>query len=281
MRAAPLSILSALSIFCGSVVASNSEESGGCQAVDASILANTGEPVGEEIVHNNITIYISRPDAESARAKARAGTAVLFLTDVFGIALPENKLLVDSFARAGYLTVAPDYFNGSPAPGDINVPGFNTTEFLARHNATVTDPIIATTIEYLRTELNVSRIGAPGYCFGGRYAFRFLAEGHGVDVAYAAHPSLLEASEIQAIDGPVSVAAAERDALLTSAQRAELEALLAGTSEPYVVSLYSGTPHGFAVRANMSDPVQRFAKEEAFLQAVRWFDHFLPAESSA
>lgn len=151
---------------------------------------------------------------------------------------------------------------------------------MARHSPSATDPIIATTIEYLRTELGVSRIGAPGYCFGGRYAFRFVAEGNGVDVAFAAHPSMLQESEIQEVGGPVSVAAAEADALLSPAQRAELEALLADTSEPYQVSLYSGTQHGFAVRANLSNPVQKFAKEEAFLQAVRWFDHFLLTEPS-
>jgi dienelactone hydrolase len=139
----------------------------------------------------------------------------------------------------------------------------------------VTDPIIATAIKYIRTKLGVSRIVATGYCFGGRYAFRFVDAGKGVSVAYAAHPSLLESSEIQAIDGPVSVAAADNDSLFTAALRNEMEALLVKIPQPYQVSLYSGTEHGFAVRANLSDPEQKFAKEEAFLQAVRWFDHFL------
>lgn len=44
------------------------------------------------------------------------------------------------------------------------------------------------------------------------------------------------------------------------------------TGMAYQVSLYSGTEHGFAVRANMSDPKQKFGKETAFLQAVRWFE---------
>lgn len=56
------------------------------------------------------------------------------------------------------------------------------------------------------------------------------------------------------------------------ARRAQIEALLANTSQPYQVSLYSGTQHGFGVRANVSDPEQKFGKESAFLQAVRWFE---------
>lgn len=56
--------------------------------------------------------------------------------------------------------------------------------------------------------------------------------------------------------------------------RADLEGLLLNVSSPYQVSLYSGVMHGFGVRINVSDPVQVWAKESAFLQAVRWFNNF-------
>lgn len=169
----------------------------------------------------------------------------------------------------------PDLFSGSPAPGDINVPGFNTTAFLEKHNPAATEPIIAATIAYARDTLNVKRFGAPGYCFGGRYAFRSVAEGKGVDVAYTAHPSLLEAAEISAIAGPVAIAAAEEDALFNADTRFAAEGLLKETGEKYHVALYSGTQHGFGVRIDVEDEEQRWAKEQAFLQAVRWFDRFL------
>lgn len=102
-------------------------------------------------------------------------------------------------------------FNGTPAPGDINgQPDFDVAKFLADHSPEVTDPIIATAIDFLRTELGVKKVVATGYCFGGRYTFRVLAEGKGVDVGFAAHPSLLEDAEISAITGPASIAAAGR-----------------------------------------------------------------------
>lgn len=111
------------------------------------------------------------------------------------------------------MSVAPDLFNGSPAPADIelgspDVPEFNATQFIEQHNASYIDPIIANSIDYLRNELGVTKIAATGYCFGGRYSFRVLAEGKGVDVAFAAHPSLVTDDEIKAITGPASVAAA-------------------------------------------------------------------------
>jgi len=189
--------------------------------------------------------------------------------------LTQPSSLADSFARAGYLTVAPDLFNGSLATGDINVPGFNTSAFLAAHGPEVTDPIIAKTIEHVRTKLGVKKIGLTGYCFGGRYAFRFVSAGKGGDAAFTAHPSLLGDDEIKAITGPAAIAAAENDSMLDATRRSKIEGLLQGTNQPYQVSLYSGTSHGFGVRANVSVPVQKFGKEAAFLQAVQWFDQWL------
>ncbi|KAK4175511.1 protein AIM2 [Triangularia setosa] len=275
-------ITSALLLFGGAVQAGQSSNKKTGHPIDASILAHTGQPVGKEIkIGSNLTVYISAPSPKNPRAKSRAGTAILLLTDVFGLDLVQNKLLVDSFARAGYLTVAPDLFDGSPAPEDINTPSnpnFNVGEFLARHTPQVTDPIISSAVTYLRSSLNTSRIAAAGYCFGGRYVFRAINPSSvlgGADVAFAAHPSLLTDAEISGIVGPVAVAAADADSMLTPAQRANLEGLLLAKAQPYQVTTYGQTPHGFAVRANYSVPSQRLGKEEAFLQAVRWFDRFL------
>ena len=100
-------------------------------------------------------------------------------------------------------------FNGTPAPEDINGnPSFNLTEFLYDHRPAIIDPMLASTIKYIREKLGADKIVATGYCFGGRHSFRVLAEGKGADVGFAAHPSLLEDEEIQAITGPASVAAA-------------------------------------------------------------------------
>ncbi|WYZ43592.1 hypothetical protein EsH8_VII_000028 [Colletotrichum jinshuiense] len=178
---------------------------------------------------------------------------VLYLTDAFGIPLLQNKLLADSFARAGFTTVMPDIFRGDPAPHDIT---FDAAEFLAKHTTNVTDPVIETTIRYMREELAFDRIAVTGYCFGGRYAFRFLQEGRGADIGFAAHPSFLQDSEVLAISGPASIAAAEIDTLFEPARRFEVEGMLNQTGQPYQVALYSGTFHGFGTRANISIPEQ-------------------------
>lgn len=106
------------------------------------------------------------------------------------------------------MTIAPDLFNGDPAPEDINTPGFNLTEFLGKHGPQATDPIIVKTIKYMREELGIKKIATTGYCYGGKYALRFIGKDRGADLAFAAHPSLLEDAEVSGIQGPASIAAA-------------------------------------------------------------------------
>lgn len=206
--------------------------------------------------------------------------------------------------------MAPDLFAGQPAPTDINNTTYNSTAFLAAHGTNVTDPLVEAAISYARTSLNVSKVAVTGYCFGGRYSMRFTDQSRTIkaDVAFAAHPSLWTDAEASALGAPTAFATAgmsfffpcglaragglftpgfcqslfhanffcssDRDNLLPAARRAQLEALLLNTTTPYQVSLYSGVSHGFGVRINASDPIQVFAKETAFLQAVRWFTSF-------
>jgi hypothetical protein len=45
--------------------------------------------------------------------------------------------------------------------------------------------------------------------------------------------------------------------------------------------LYSGVSHGFAIRVDLKDPKQVFAKESAFYQGKFWFDQWLKTASPA
>jgi dienelactone hydrolase len=75
--------------------------------------------------------------------------------------------------------------------------------------------------------------------------------------------------------GPLSIAAAETDQIFGAENRHKTEYILRETKQDYQINLYSGTSHGFAVRGDLKIKQQRFAKEQAFYQAVAWFDHHL------
>ncbi|KAL9567139.1 hypothetical protein ACKAV7_008908 [Fusarium commune] len=232
--------------------------------------ANQHHQKGEIVKYQGLNLYVSKPGRFNlGHKKPGKRTGVLFLTDVYGIQLKENRELVDNFAKEGFVVAAPDLFQGNPAK---ETPDFNITEFLAKHPPSVTDPIVTKAINYLRNELKVNSIAATGYCYGGRYVFRSLGQNGKADIGFTAHPSLLATDEIEAVRKPVSIAGAAEDQIFPQPRQAETEAILTKIGKPFTSVLYSGTTHGFAVRANASNPQQVFAKDEAFYQAVRFFN---------
>ncbi|KAJ5788100.1 hypothetical protein N7457_003090 [Penicillium paradoxum] len=122
--------------------------------------------------------------------------------------------------------------------------------------------------------MGCERVGAIGYCFGAKYAIRLLQPGL-CDAAYVAHPSFVDAEELGAIRGPLTIAAAETDSIFPTSKRHESEDILVKNGQPYQINLFGGVEHGFAVRADITKPTIRFAKEAAFLQATAWFGQYL------
>ncbi len=97
----------------------------------------------------------------------------------------------------------------------------------------------------------------------------------GIQVGFIAHPSFVEEEELAAITGPLSIAAAETDGIFPAEKRHKSEEILLAGGYPYQINLYSGVAHGFTVRCDPSKQIERFTKEQAFYQAVAWFDEFL------
>ena len=98
-----------------------------------------------------------------------------------------------------------------------------------------------------------------------------------IDVGVIAHPSFITVDELTAITGPLSIAAAEFDHIFPTEKRRETEDLLLSDkmSVPFQMNLFSGVSHGFACRGNLADKQVTFAKEQAFLQTVAWYDRYL------
>ncbi|KAF4634511.1 hypothetical protein G7Y89_g3590 [Cudoniella acicularis] len=233
-----------------------------------------GSPTGSTIKIGDIEAYVAEP-----KGTVHKDVAILYLPDVIGI-WQNSQLMADQFAENGYYTLIPDVFNGDPL--SLNRPeGFDFMAWLTKgtggnnpHTYQAVDPIVEKSIAYLK-EKGFKKIGSVGYCFGAKYVARFMAAGKGIDVGYVAHPSFVEEAELAAIKGPFSIAAAETDEIFPAAKRHKSETILVETKQPYQINLYSGVVHGFSVRCDTSKKVEKFAKEQAFLQAVHWFDEYL------
>ena len=235
---------------------------------DVEVL-HSGEPAGEFKNISGIQTYHTYPTAPS-----NSTTAILFITDIFGVPLLENKLLADALTITSSPVIMPDLFRGDAVPSSNPEALLNLTAWSARHPLSDVEAILTNTIQYMRSELGITKIGAVGYCFGGKYVPRFMA-GRGIDVGFIAHPSGLLESEIQAIGGPISIAAGELDGSFNATARRIAEDILSRKNATYQTNLYSGAPHGFGVRVDVKVPRQKFAKEASFSQAVQWFGAWL------
>lgn len=228
---------------------------------------HNGTPTGSVEKIGSIDTYIARPATPSDKA-------ILLFTDIFGL-YNNVKLIADAFAKRGYLTIVPDLFNDDAVPPDALEGGkFDLPAWLAKHPTTAIDSIKDIVLKHIKTELKIKRLGSVGYCFGGKYVVRDLKDGV-LDVGYIAHPSFVTVEELSAITGPLSIAAAETDTIFTPELRHESEKILAKLGVPYQLNLYGSVTHGFAVRADLSISKVRFAADQAFEQAVTWFDTWL------
>ncbi|KIV93097.1 hypothetical protein PV10_04339 [Exophiala mesophila] len=243
-----------------------------------------GDPVGEFVTIGDFEAYVSWPENKSTEH------AILLITDVIGHRFNNAQLIADQFAANGYFVLTPDLFDKDPIPlnrpGDFDIMKWLSGEYHPQkkaHLPPVVDPIIDACIIELRTKYNAKKIGAVGYCFGGKYVVRHLRPDSGkIDVGYTAHPSFVDAAELRDIKGPLAISAAETDHIFPTEKRHESEVILKEVGYPYQINLYSGVEHGFAVRGDLNNPVAKYAKESAFIQALQWFEEHLksPKEKS-
>ncbi|RKL15158.1 hypothetical protein BFJ68_g5796 [Fusarium oxysporum] len=225
-----------------------------------------GEPAGKMIkLDSGLDAYIATAPAD----KAHKGTGIVYIADIFGI-WTNSKLMADQFAANGYTTIIPDIFNGDvmplPMPEGLDIMSWITKGAKGDnpHTPAQIDPIIAESIKTLK-EQGATKIGA--------YVIRNYSAG--IDVGYVAHPSFVEEEELKAITGPLSIAAAQTDNIFPAEKRHRSEEILIETGKPFQINLFSHVEHGFAVRADLKDKRKKFAKEQAFFQAVQWFDEYL------
>jgi dienelactone hydrolase len=234
-----------------------------------------GAPTGKSIkVAGKHDAYLATPPAD----KEHKGVGLLYIPDVIGI-WQNSQLMADQLAANGYLTLIIDVFNGDPVP--LNKPGdFDFMAWMTKgssgdnpHTKEAVDPIVVDAIKTLKEEYGVKKLGALGYCFGAKYVARHYKDG--IEVGYFAHPSFVDEEELEGITGPLAISAAETDGIFPAEKRHKSEEILKKIGVPYQISLFSGVEHGFAVRGDVTKKLSKFAKEQAFLQAVTWFNEFL------
>ncbi|KPM42714.1 hypothetical protein AK830_g3851 [Neonectria ditissima] len=216
-------------------------------------------PVGSETTIFGVRTYVA-----GVPGQRPSSSTIIFITDVFGLNLVNNKLLADHFAVAtGIRVLIPDLVPG----GGVPVACLSLMEDLTRptkwwdirgHISKLVSliqfiphffPVIRGTdaafVKYLtyaravRAELpDGGKLGVAGYCWGGKQTSRLSKEPslEGgkeplVDAHYTAHPSSLKMPDdilnsTRQFKVPFSMAVGDRDFAVSKEQVAELEARL-------------------------------------------------------
>ncbi|KAJ7708957.1 Alpha/Beta hydrolase protein [Mycena rosella] len=233
-------------------------------------VTHEGTPEGKIETIGGVECYIATPTVDYPKDKV-----LLFLTDAFGITLPNNQLLADDFARNGFRTIIPDYLHGDGVPVDImETPGrFDIPKWLSTHGTPDTRPLLDSVITALKAD-GVTTFGATGYCFGGRYVFDLAFDGV-ISAGATSHPSLLQVpADLEkyaaTAKAPLLINSCTTDTQFPLEAQAQADKIFAGFAPGYKREYFDGCTHGFAIRGDLTDPKVKAGKEGAFTATVEW-----------
>lgn len=186
--------------------------------------------------------YIARPEGEPA-------SAIVVIQEIFGVNAGIRRKC-DKLAEAGYLAIAPDLFwrlqPGVELDPDIE-PEFQTAlDLMGKFDQDAGIRDIQSTIKYARDLTQSGKVGAVGYCLGGRLAYMTAARTD-VDATVGYYAVGIDGllGEKEAIAHPLMLHIPTEDGFVDAETQ---KAMHEGLDDHPKVTLYDyqGLDHGFA-----------------------------------
>jgi carboxymethylenebutenolidase len=193
-------------------------------------------------------------DAYLALPPAGKGPGLVLFQEIFGVN-EHIRALVEQYVLDGYVVLAPDVFWRQQRRLDVGYEGADRQrgiELMGQTKPAELEADIVAAVQALRARPEVAgKVGAIGYCMGGRLAF-VAAAAAGVDAAVAyygggIHNILDKAAGIKC---PVQFHYAEHDDNIPPAAVDKVRTAMHGKSAE--VHVYPGAMHGFNCWARAS-----------------------------
>lgn len=198
--------------------------------------------------------------------------AIVVIQEIFGVNAGIRRK-ADKLAEQGYLALAPDLFwqlgCGIELDPDIESEMNDALDLMQKFDQDAGVRDIEATIKYARSEFHVSKIGAVGYCLGGRLAYMAAARTDSdASVGYYAVGLDNLLGEKDAIANPLMLHIPLEDGFVDKTTQ---EVMHQGLDDHAKVTLYDypGMDHGFATEFG-----KRRNEEEATKADQRTMDFF-------
>ncbi|KAH7877336.1 uncharacterized protein C8R40DRAFT_1159771 [Lentinula edodes] len=217
-----------------------------------------GTPEGKWETINGVECY-QKDKLPNAQVRPLIFSNVLYTN-------PSIQLLVDGFAKNGFKTVAPDFFEKDRVPFDP----FDSES----PRTPIARPLLDKVIAALKGQ-GVTAFAATGYCYGGRLVFDLAFENI-TSASIANHPSHLKSPDdlekyFSTSHVPLLLNTCTVNEQFPLPAQSQADVLFGeGKFTPgYKREYFDGCTHGFAVRGDLSIPQVKAGKEGAF-KAVEW-----------
>ncbi|KAI5366264.1 Putative dienelactone hydrolase, alpha/Beta hydrolase [Septoria linicola] len=235
---------------------------------------HVGSPRGAFETIAEVDTYVVHPPEGKAN-----GNIMLYYADVFGM-FTNAQLVMDEYANAGYLTLGLDYFQNDPiflhrSDAKTSKEGFDFAVWLEKYTGfadkKVPEWTAAVKQKYGKAD---TKYACVGYCFGAPYVCNSLADGT-CQVGGFAHPAFLKEHHFRNLKAPLFLSCAEIDHTFGTDSRNEAVSMMIEDGRKYGLELYSGVAHGFALRANLDVPYERWVKEQSLASIVAYCNFWL------
>ncbi|KAI5955108.1 hypothetical protein KGF54_001669 [Candida jiufengensis] len=194
-------------------------------------------------------------------------SVIVILTDIYGNEFNNVLLIADEFSKIGYKVLIPDILKGDPLK-----PGEQLQKWIPQHTPDITNPIVENFVKQVKTDLKPKFLAGVGFCFGAKYAILNGSNKSSLlDVIGISHPSFVALEEVEDINVPITIQAAETDPVFTRDLRHKSEEQLFNIKARYEIDLFSHVVHGWVVKGSIDDLIVKYAKERAISNKIAFF----------
>ncbi len=194
-------------------------------------------------------------------------TAIVLIHEIFGLS-DWMRGMVDQFAEAGYIAIAPDFLSGTGPNGggsDALAPDAVRGKIQGLADTQVMDDVKAAAAYVAKLAASNGKVAVGGFCWGGGKTFNYATTGADFKAGLVFYGSAPKAETMAAIKTPIYGFYGGNDARITAAVP-EVTTQMKTAGKAFDPVIYESAGHGF-MRAG-EDPAATAPNQQA--RAESW-----------